>query len=510
LERIPLSANGKVDRKALPRPDVAQMPGELPYVAPRTATEATLVDIWQAVLKHEPIGIHDNFYALGGDSLLSVQIGIKAREAGLPIDPTALHRTPTIAELVQGLTPVQSAQMEQATGDVPLSPMQRYYFTWATVRPQQFNVSAVFRCSLESERLRDSLQRLVAHHDALRLRFRGGRQFYAEAGLDVPLECADIRLAEVGARAAQMQERIDIAQGPIMRAALFSTEQGQRLVLICHHLVTDGLSWGALVTDLQRLYLGQTLAPAGGTYKAWVEGLIRFAATPEAEAQLPYWLDQQGPTLAPDSDQPGARQRDIVTFESPMLDETPPNPYERVAAALVEASGQDRLMVHVVGHGREPVVPGVDPIRICGWFTTHTPIVLTGGLNDVARQLRAMPQHGIGHGALRAYHPRGAELAVQDQVKVLYNFFGETWGSSFQGAVFESPEDELLYLRNHASADNPADFWLHLMAIIRDGRLLIRFQYSSANYREETIRDLADRMRASLRACLREPVAAPA
>lgn len=510
LERIPLSANGKVDRKALPRPDVAQMPGELPYVAPRTAIEATLVDIWQAVLKHEPIGIHDNFYALGGDSLLSVQIGIKAREAGLPLDPTALQRTPTIAELVQGLAPARAVQVGEATGEVPLSPMQRYYFTWATERPQQFNVSAAFRCALEPERLRAALQALVAHHDALRLRFRDGRQVYAEDGVDVPLECADIPLAEVGAQAARMQETIDIAQGPIMRAALFSTEQGQRLVLICHHLVTDGLSWGALVTDLQRVYAGQALAPSSGTYKSWVEGLVRFATTAQAEAQLPYWLDQQGPTLRPDSDQPGARQRDLVTFESPMLEVTPPHPYERVAAALVEASGQDRLMLHVVGHGREPVVDGVDPIRICGWFTTHTPLVLSGGLQDVARQLRAMPQHGVAHGALRAYHPRGAELAVQDRVGVLYNFFGETWDSSFQGAVFEHPEDDLLYLRNHAFADNPADFWLYLVAIIRDGRLLIRFQYSSVNYREETIRGLADRMRASLQAHFHEPVTAAA
>ncbi len=510
LERIPLSANGKVDRRALPRPDVAQMPGELPYVAPRTETEATLVDIWQAILKHEPIGIHDNFYALGGDSLLGVQIGVKAREAGLRLDPTALQRTPTIAELVEGLAPVPTVQASEATGDVPLSPMQRYYFSWATVRPQQFNTSAVFRCSVEPERLRAALRKLVAHYDSLRLRFRDGRQFYAEDGLEIPLECADLPLAEVGMRAAQMQETLDIARGPIMRAGLFITEQGQRLVLICHHLVTDGLSWGAAATDLQRLYLNQGLPPAGGTYKAWVEGLTRFAATPEVAAQLPYWLAQQGPTFAPDSDQPGARQRDLVTHVSPMLDHTPSGAYERVAAALVEASSQDRLMLHVVGHGREPVVEGVDPVRLGGWFTTHTPLVLSGGLGDVVAQLHAMPQHGIGHGVLRAYHPRGLELAVQDQVKILYNFFGATWDNSFQGAVFQRPEEELLYLKNHACPDNPADFCLYLVAVIHEGKLQIRFQYSSVNYRHETIVGLADRMRASLQAHLHEPVAARA
>jgi amino acid adenylation domain-containing protein/non-ribosomal peptide synthase protein (TIGR01720 family) len=506
LERIPLSANGKVDRRALPRPDVAQMPGELPYVAPRTPTEAALVDIWQAVLKHQPIGIHDNFYSLGGDSLLGVQIGVKAREAGLRFDPTALQRTPTIAELVEGLEPAPTVRMGDATGDVPLSPMQRYYFTWATVRPQQFNTSAVFRCSVEPERLRAALAKLVAYYDSLRLRFKDGRQFYAEEGLEIPLECADLPLAEVGARAAQMQETLDIANGPIMRAALFTTEQGQRLVLICHHLVTDGLAWGAAVTDLQRLYLGQALPPPGGTYKAWVEGLVRYAATQAVEAQLPYWLAQSGPTFGPDSDQPGARQRDIVTYVSTMLDHAPSGAYERVAAALVEASGQDRLMLHVVGHGREPVVEGVDPVRLGGWFTTHTPLVLSGGLGDVVGQLHAMPRHGIGHGVLRAYHPRGRELAPQDQVRILYNFFGATWDDSFQGAVFHSPEEELLYLRNHAWPDNPADFWLYLVALVHEGKLQVRFQYSSVNYRHETIVGLADRMGASLQAHLHEPV----
>jgi hypothetical protein len=121
-----------------------------------------------------------------------------------------------------------------------------------------------------------------------------------------------------------------------------------------------------------------------------------------------------------------------------------------------------------------------------------------------------MPQHGIAHGALRAYHPRGAELAVQDQVKILYNFFGETWDSSLHGAVLQNPEAELLYLKNHAYADNPADFWLYLVAIIHAGKLLIRFQYSSVNYQEATIRGLADRMRASLLAHLHESVAARA
>ena len=507
LSEIPLSANGKVDRKALPKPDLQQIEADHPYVAPRTATEAKLADIWQDLLKHEPVGIHDNFFALGGDSLQTIQFVMQAREAGIHLNANMLRSAPTIAELVQRLGDGPAHAVDAAAGEAPLSPMQQYYFGWARNHPGHFNVSAVFRCDLDPGKLTAALKAMVAHHDALRLRFAGGRQYYVQDNLDVPLECATVALADLPARVGAMQATLDLAHGPIMRAGLFTTENGQRLVLICHHLVCDGVAWGFLLADLQRAYQGLPLPVSDGTFKAWTERLVRYAGSPEAEAQFPFWAAQDAPSLAADSEENGALQSDLAVHECTLLTATAPHLYERVAAALVEASGQARLLVHLVGHGRETIFDDVDPTRICGWFTTHTPLVLSGGLAEVAAQLRAMPQRGLAHGALRYYHPRGAELAAQDQVKVLYNFLGDTWDSIFQGPLLHRPEEELLWPPNHCAPGNLADFRLYLHAYVYEGALRIRFVYSRMNFRSETIRRLEETMRASLLAHLSEPVA---
>ena len=506
LTEIPLSSNGKLDRKALPRPDLDQIAADHPYVAPRTATEVALVDLWQTLLKHEPIGIHDNFFALGGDSLQTIQFVMQARDAGLQISANAVQSAPTIAELVQRLGGGAAPTENAATGGAPLTPMQRYFLGWARNCPDHFNVSAVFRCDLDPERLRSALKKVVDHHDALRLRFDGNQQHYVEDGLEIPLEYAKVPLKGLTAQISRLQTTLNIAHGPIMRAGLFATEDGQRLVLICHHLVCDGVAWSFLLADLQRAYQDLPLPSPGCTFKAWSERLVEYAGSPEAEAQLPFWLAQDGPSFPADSLEEGALQSDLAVHEFEFLEANAPHLYERVAAALVAASGQPELLVHLVGHGREGLFDEVDPTRTCGWFTTHTPLLLSGSLSEVTAQLHSMPQHGLAHGALRYYHPRGSELSSQDRVKVLYNFLGDAWDGIFRGPLLHRPEEEFLWPPNHCAAHNLADFWLYLHAYVYEGALRVRFVYSTKNFQAKTIHALEARMRQSLRAGLSETV----
>lgn len=507
LGEIPLSGNGKVDRKALPRPDFDRMVADHPYVAPRTAVEASLVDIWEKLLKHRPVGIHDNFFALGGDSLMTIQFVMQARDAGFEIGANALQSAPTVAELAQTLATKTAHAVGQVTGDVPLSPMQRYFLGWAHNCPHHFNVSAVFRCDLEVERLRSALKVLAQHHDALRLRVAGERQYYVEGEGEIPVECAESALADLPAKIVRLQTTLHLEHGPVMRAMLFATEAGQRLVLVCHHMIVDGVAWGFLLSDLQHAYQRQPLPRPGSSFKDWTERLVRYAGSPQTEAQFPFWLAQNGPSFPEDSPGDGALQSDLALHECVLLEETVPHLYERVAAALVEASGQPQLLVHIVGHGREAAFEDIDPTRICGWFTTHTPLVLSGGLADVSAQLHSLPQHGLGHGALRYYHPRGDELAGNDTVRVLYNFLGGAWDRIFDGPVLHRPEEELLWPPGHCAPHNLADFRLDVHTYIYKGALRVRFIYSTRSFRPETIRRLEARMRESLRSRLHEPVA---
>src|SRR5262245_15417389 len=130
LEALPLTPNGKVDRRALPAPEQTQRTLHTAFVAPRTPTEQSLARIWRQVLSLEQVGIHDNFFALGGDSMLSIQVIARAHQARLWLTPTQLFQYPTIAGLAQvaGTTEAVRAAQGTVTGHVPLTPIQHFFF----------------------------------------------------------------------------------------------------------------------------------------------------------------------------------------------------------------------------------------------------------------------------------------------------------------------------------------------------------------------------------------------
>src|SRR2546430_94171 len=141
LEALPLTPNGKLDRRALPAPESSQSRPDKMYVAPQTAAERLLAQLWAQVLGVEPVGIHDNFFELGGDSILSIQIVARATAAGLPLTPRLLFQHQTIAQLVAvvGSTSPQQAQQEPVEGPMPLLPIHHWFFEQALPEPQHWN-----------------------------------------------------------------------------------------------------------------------------------------------------------------------------------------------------------------------------------------------------------------------------------------------------------------------------------------------------------------------------------
>ncbi|MBO0798082.1 MAG: amino acid adenylation domain-containing protein, partial [Blastocatellia bacterium] len=244
LESLPLTANGKVDRKALPAPD--QVRGEREYVAPRTPTEELLANIWAQVLGVEKVGIHDNFFSvLGGDSILSIQIIARANQAGLRLTPRNIFERQTVAGLAEVAGAVATIESEQGlvTGDVPLTPIQRWFFERNFTDPHHWNQALLFeaRQTLEPVLLEAVTRQLLAHHDALRLRFvhedsgRKGsewRQFNSDLEGPVPfahLDLSSLSEAEqknaVEAAAAALQAGMNLSEGPLLRIAFFDHGQ---------------------------------------------------------------------------------------------------------------------------------------------------------------------------------------------------------------------------------------------------------------------------------------------
>ena len=313
-DSLPLNPNGKVDRRALAAVEwEGCAAGEREHVAPRTAVEERLAGIWQDVLgTGAPVGVLDNFFSLGGDSILSLQVIFRAKQAGLYFTVKQLFQYQTIAELAPVVeeqdAPRVQAEQGLVTGPVELTPIQRWFFAHGFAQPDHFNQSVLVEVAggLSGEQWGRVVGRLLEQHDGLRTRFfRQGGEWRAElAGLPetLPLRVVDLSSGPVAERqerlleiAQQTQSGMDLTTAPLFRAVLFTGMQdqnsfgsqdqnssapknrmssgpedqkfagpenhefsgpgdgGHRLLLVAHHLVVDVVSWRVVLEDLEVL-----------------------------------------------------------------------------------------------------------------------------------------------------------------------------------------------------------------------------------------------------------------
>ncbi|MFL6293984.1 MAG: condensation domain-containing protein, partial [Thermoanaerobaculia bacterium] len=439
LDALPISGHGKVDRKALPAPEAARA-ASAGSAAPRNAREELLAGIWREALGLERVGIHDNFFQLGGDSILSIQIVARARRAGLQLTTRQFFDNQTIAGLAAVADVVGEAEVEEKVeGEVPLTPVQRRFFAEGRREPWRFNQAVLLASHerLETPRLAAALERLARHHDALRLRFvqeaDGWRQFYAPAAA-VPLLEVDLPPEALEAAVEQLQSGLDLQHGPLFTAALFHLGAEDRLLLTAHHLLVDAVSWRVLLEDLT----AEKLPPKTTSWKRWAELL---AASSSAE-EIPYW--QAIPSVPPlpvDMEGEGGRATltvELGAAETRALLRDAPEVYRTQAndlllAALARAfaswTGERTLLVDLEGHGREEILPGVDLSRTVGWFTTLFPVALRlppgagprESILAVKETLRAVPGRGLGFGLLKGL--LRDRLSVQEP-QVSFNYLG--------------------------------------------------------------------------------------
>ncbi|HMG73430.1 MAG TPA: condensation domain-containing protein, partial [Pyrinomonadaceae bacterium] len=540
LTEIPVTVNGKVDRLALPAPELDRSELSREYSAAQTATEELLVAIWSEVLRVERIGVHDNFFELGGDSILSLQIVAKAAQAGLRLLPKQLFKHQTIAELATaaaGSAELVMAEQGLITGDVPLTPVQKWFFEGQRVEPHHFNQALLLEVHERANHglIKRALEHLFEHHDALRLRFvleeTGWRQFYAGLGAAVPFALEDLselsdddQRERVEATASRIQSSLHLTQGPLARIVLFEMGQGKpaRLLVVIHHLAVDGLSWRILLEDLQTAYeqlsRGEMLRLPRKTtsYKQWAERLQEYATSDRLSKEAVYWMDGSRRQVGrlPKDHETGANtvgssravvasldeeETRMLLHEVPALYRTQVNDalLTALAQTLANWSGQRRVLVDVEGHGREEIAEDVDVSRTVGWFTTIFPVLLElGEADDVANlklikeQLRDIPQRGIGYGLLR-YLRRdeiSATLRELPRAEVLFNYLGQfdlvLGGSTLLRVAHESsgkPQSEK-ETRRHL---------LEINASVGHGRLRMTWSYSDHLHRRTTIEWLA-------------------
>ncbi|MBF6170403.1 non-ribosomal peptide synthase/polyketide synthase [Nocardia blacklockiae] len=430
LDSIPLTATGKVDRRALPAPEVAS---SARYRAPHTTEEQVLAAVFAEVLGVQRVGADDSFFELGGDSIRSIQVVSRARALGVVVSPREVFERRTVAALAavaggRATDPVPREPEGAAVGWLPLLPVARFVRELGAGF-DGFNQSMVLDLPVGVDRagLVATLTALLDRHDALRSRLvddeRGpGLEIAPPGSVDAGTWLHRVEVAEppaADALAAQLEAavgRLAPAAGVMMRFVWFDAgpERAGRLAIVAHHLVVDGVSWRILLPDLASAWQAVSagaepvFAPPGTSLRRWAHGLAEAAARPERVAELPWWravLDGPDPLLGA---RPLSREVDVLATlqhvevpipvaETESLVSRLPAAFHgsvedgllaALAAALVRWRAardvsEESVLLKLEGHGREEdTVQGADLSGTVGWFTSVYPVRLKAAATD--------------------------------------------------------------------------------------------------------------------------------
>ena len=532
LPSWPLNSSGKVDRAALPIPGRQERAGTS-YRAPRSPQEELLCRLFAEVLGLERVGIGDGFFALGGDSIMSIQLVSRVRREGLELTPRDVFQEQTVEALAAIARRPEAAarppgEVTDGSGELPMTPIIRWFVErCAAARTFQQSMLVDIAAALTEAQLLVALQALIDTHDVLRLRLLAQGLRIGEPGTLPAAACLTVVSVLDEASVLAAEDSLDPRQGRVLRVL----RCGNRLLLMIHHLAVDGVSWRILIPDLMTALdavaagRAPVLGAVGTPFRHWAQHLVEQARSPALLGELPRWeaiLDGGGALL------PGAAldaARDTLASAGQFVVSLPPALTSvlltRAAAAfharindvllsaLAVAIARRRtgpVLIDLEGHGRESADADIDLSRTVGWFTAIFPVALdageargAGALKRIKEQLRAVPGQGLGFGLLRYLNAEsGARLAARPPAQIGFNYFGR----------FAAGESGAGSLGGGAEKTMPLAHLLEINAQTLDGAdgstLTATWTWASAHLSAGEVRALADDWLNALEVLVRE------
>jgi amino acid adenylation domain-containing protein/non-ribosomal peptide synthase protein (TIGR01720 family) len=558
MEKLPLTANGKLDRQALPDPEKQTLDLGSDFERPTSEIEEKLCKVWTEVLGLETVGINDNFFALGGDSILSIQIVVKAREYGLNFNPRQIFKYQTISELSPFTDYKQKIKAEQGVleGKFLLSPIQEDFFERKLEEPNNYSQAILIDVGseIEPQIIKHCVEILINHHDVLRSRFQQADGFYEQIILKhEPAEFFDVtdlsnytkekQQVLLAAAVDQTRKQIFIDKGPVFKAHLinFGQTEGWRLLLAAHHLVVDGVSWRLIGDHLSKLYQSASKNEKPGlgektcSYNQW-SSMIRSSFEHEkAFTKAAVWLNNLGNSeILWKVDEPEGENAEQFSERvsnrldsdetAILLNEIPKSYNSQIINLLLiawmravnEWTGGEKVLVAVEGHGRDEV-ESIDVTATVGWFTTVTPILLhlaeneslPGQINKNAEIIKNCLDNGFFFRHLKQFgtETERDHLRNEWQPKVSFNYLGqirnnESVHQSWKLAA-ESPGGSIVNR-------NQRQYELDVNLLVIDGKLESNITFSNRRYQTENIIKLLNLFNENLKYLIRQKDQIPA
>jgi amino acid adenylation domain-containing protein/non-ribosomal peptide synthase protein (TIGR01720 family) len=540
LDKLPLTANGKIDRKALPEPTL-QRDSQTQFIAPRNEIEQILANIWSELLNIEKIGVNDNFFSLGGDSILSIQVVARANQQHIKLTPQLVFQYQTIAQLaaIAEIDSHTQAKQDLIIGDVPLTPIQHWFFAQNLANPHYYNQSVLLTLApnIQADLLEKAFQHLLIHHDALRLQFEKIDGQWQQRNI---AEAATFHLKvitlqndeQLVSETQKLQASLNIEQAALINATLLSKSETTYLFVVVHHLAIDGVSWRILLEDLmtayQQLLQGQkiTLPLKTTAFQDWAHYLQQYAQ----QIEPAFWLQQSASMSIP------------TDFNSELFENTVQSSAEitvslsreqttdllqnisdayntkindilltALSLSLSEWTQQSTILFDLEAHGRDSIdKKDIDLSRTIGWFTCLYPVVLqlesngdlATNIKSIKEQLRQIPNNGIDYGVLR-YLSSDATIRQQLQAlpaaQISFNYLGQ-FDQNVQNTLFSGMNAEKTAF--YHAENNQRAYLLDFNLMVLNEQLHITCHYSLAFHHPETIERLLNHYQNTLQSLI--------
>lgn len=577
ISGIPITPNGKLDKAKLPKPQLDEVIRDN-YIKARNQTEAELVNIWSDVLGIKSVGVFDNFFELGGDSIISIQIVSRAKRAGINITPRLLFEHPSVAELALHVRKKENrvnAEQGLVSGEVKLTPIQQWFFEARLQDVHHFNQSLLFHVNdfLTIQSLTPVVSAILKQHDAFRLRFsyqkgewvqkhdNSSRSLSSLVDIVSEQNLAKEKdpYASMLAIAASIQGELSLSEGPLIKMVLFHLgKQGQRLLIIAHHLIMDGLSWRILLDDLNIAFTQQNknqpidLGAKTTSYQFWSKIVKDYADSDLSTNARIYWLktlekvkQMDLPSISSQGVQKNAlekhsQQRMVFSLSAEQSVDllTHCNQAYRTevqdllitafSLALKKSGISNIAWFDMEGHGRD-LLPGhfaeqVDNSQTAGWFTAIYPVLIDlardQNMQDIAAAikltksiLRAIPDHGSSYAVLKYLSNDKAINKLSKNITktgISFNYLGQI-SSQVHGQIHGQAKEQVLTLDSHylgadSSEYNQPFYPFNFSAVHEQEQFKFSVLYSSEVFDENRVTSFASNFQSELEKIIRHCV----
>lgn len=506
--------------------------GTVEYLAPRNDVEAEMAALWSEVLGVEKVGITNNFFSLGGDSIKAIRLAAMLWKYGVRVRD--LYTYPTIAELADNIKTVENTiNQEPVEGEVILTPIQRWFFKKVLTNQSHYNQS-VFIYKKEGfnvDTVREVFIGIIEHHDVLRMTytFDGDSVKQYNHGLEkTEVDIAVINLSQdqnyqsrVAEEANKAHIEINIEKGPILKLVLFKCPDGDHLLIIIHHLIVDGISWRILLEDFAKAYVQRINGEDIGfpqktsSYKDWAEKLLQYAQSDKLQKEKEYWesIVRADINSMPRRHKTSMDKVKFIKDQSVILSEEETEKVKNASNTLnismegillsaiglsfKKCTGVDKLLVDLEGHGRQDIDNDINITRTVGWFTSLYPVILDSGsevyidcLKKVNDMLKGLPNKGFGYSVLKflTTDTQTNPINLDFKADVCFNYLGE-FDQDINTELFSISH---LFSGKAVCEENPVVYSFDINSIIIENKLRVNINYNQYQYAEQEVAVFAE------------------